>query len=36
MVGVTSLGLGCNQAIPAIYANVRKAVCWIDAQVIRG
>jgi len=32
-LGITSLGYGCNLAVPALYADVQKAACWIDEQV---
>jgi len=31
--GIVSWGIGCGQDIPAVYANVAKAVCWIDREV---
>jgi len=33
-VGIVSWGIGCGQKdVPAVYANVAKAACWIDKTV---
>lgn len=31
--GIVSWGLGCNDAVPAVYANVAKARNWIDEKI---
>merc|ERR1719154_816944 len=32
--GIVSYGIGCGESnIPAVYANVAEAVCWIDQEV---
>lgn len=32
--GIVSWGIGCNQAIPAAYANVATARDWIDSEML--
>ena len=29
-VGLVAWGIGCGDAIPAVYANVSEALCFID------